>query len=118
MSEHVHGYPVSRHTELVPQVRKWVLDALGLLTPDSEQITWEVGFQVLPDPGSEQDAWVPSLVLYLEVPISAENSYYAITHLSPFVVTEPQLRQAVGDSLGELLSRKAEYHRLTEADKT
>jgi hypothetical protein len=105
------------HTHLLTQVEFWIPPLLEELAP-GEKVTWQASFLTLPDPSVEGGGWVPVVCLYLEVPVTAENSFYGTTMLPPFALTLPQVRQAVVETLEQLVKRRDEYHAASGADKT
>ena len=95
------------HTLLLTQVEEWVAKILGEIVPD-EGLTWQTTFQVLPDPGDD-NAWVPILCLYVEMPLDQEKSFYSTNILPPFVLNEVQVRLALEAAVTELQARRAAY---------
>jgi hypothetical protein len=95
------------HTLLLTQVDGWVAKILGEIVPD-EGLTWQTAFQVLPDE-SDANAWLPILVVYVEMPLNEVQSFYSTNIMPPFVLNEDQLRQSLTAAVMELQGRRMAY---------
>jgi hypothetical protein len=96
------------HTHLTTRIEAIVARLLAEVAPEQE-LVWQVAFQALPDPSAE-GAWVPVVVIYLEVPLrEPETSYYSVGLLAPFRLTEDQLREAVTEAVTALAERRTQY---------
>jgi hypothetical protein len=94
----------AEHTHLIPKVDEWVPRILREIVPD-EELTWEISFQVLPDPAMD-DAWVPILIIYVEMPLpSGDNSIYSVTLIAPFSITEDMVRTRLIEAATELVAK-------------
>jgi|tagenome__1003787_1003787.scaffolds.fasta_scaffold20812138_2 hypothetical protein len=100
----------SPHTPLLSRIEQMIPPLLAEIAPEVE-LTWCLAFQALPDEGSTPNgpAWMPVLVIYLEVPLGTDNSYYSVSLLAPFRLTEDQLRKALSEAVHELTGRQGEY---------
>lgn len=102
--------------ELVPLVKEWVGQIVSAAYPD-DAAAWGVSLQMLPDP-TQEEAWLPVLAIYIELPVVGENSYYGVLMLPPFRIEKEQVRAELEQALADLSDRREAYRKLEAEGKT
>jgi hypothetical protein len=111
-------------TRLSDKAKKMVVKALQAEAGD-ERVVWELGVTAFPDPsaGSFKDedgadlsvnAFLPVLVLYLEIPGPNELSVYGSSILPPFGLDQATVDAAVKSSLEALREESENLTKPTE----
>lgn len=95
------------HAHLVAVVEGWLSRALKEVAPE-ERVVWAVSFQVFPAP-SEEESWVPTLVIYFEMAISEDDAFYATHLLPPFALTREQVVELTRDNIAALRGRRDQF---------
>lgn len=92
---------------LTPVLEGWVGAALAEMAPEAG-IVWSVGFQTFPDPSEEDSsAWVPTVVLYLELPTELPDARVYSTHfLPPYALTRGLVNATVYELILQMRNRR------------
>jgi hypothetical protein len=103
ITETVPG-PVHLEQNLVRTVEVWMQETI-VDQFSGEKLAWAVSFQVFPSP-TEDNGWVPTLVLYVHLQVTEEDSFYATHLLPPFGLTREPVEAAVVDAVNTLKQRR------------
>lgn len=91
-----------KHANLLAVAEGWVARALTKHVPELE-VVWAVAMEALPSPSETNPAWVPSLLIYLEIGMGSEAKSDYITHLlPPFDLTRETVMEVVRADLEQL----------------
>jgi hypothetical protein len=110
--------PVASFPRLTDKAKPLITQALKAEAP-GEKITWDVSVVAFPDPSagtlldeddadpSEVNAFVPVLLLYLEIPMGeTKETVYTSTILAPYAVNKSNVDYAVRGAVKTILTRR------------
>lgn len=103
-----------KHLNIVDSVSAWVLHALHDRAAITEDVSWSVGLQVLPDPSS---GWLPWIAVYLSIPLKrGDSAVYTTAMLRAHGISEELISDLVEENYRSLVKQREEHLASSVAD--